>query len=301
MRILTEDTVKGIVEETLHTLDRIGKGYKKGFLSETDCFHMMLSEVYDGFWCFLREREIEIRIDCGNYDAFTKEYLAYLEKSPSPVHIAWIFERKSGRELSEEDRKLVFYLMSQYCLSPEYFEPAPKGIVRPERSFAHGWHDSTAYGVHFKCIDDGGLIASDDPVGKTYTLVSDKGLRAVLKIKEDRRHGGAMGLDFDERVSGTSGGVIACLAQFLGEGYIEGYTSKERTGTPDILVRLDGKGEINWLAYYSYPDDELAYETFPLWQEYFLWSSEKAARDRAVLSALFVKYINQMETEEGLV
>ncbi|MBO4819055.1 MAG: hypothetical protein J5528_02845 [Firmicutes bacterium] len=293
MQILSEEMIKGISEETLHTLGRIGKGYKQGYISENDCYQTMLSEIYNGFWTFLRSKDVDIRINCENYDAFANEYASFIEGVPSPDRKPWLFKKNSAGELQEEDRKLVLKLMSQYSLSPEYFEPVPSEIAKPERSFVHGWHGSAAYGVPFRCKDDGGLPASEDPVGKTYTLVNDRGLKAVITVREDRRNGDVKGLDFDERVTNTAGGLIVRLAQFLGEGYIEGYTSKDRKGTPDIIVRLDDKGKVNWLAYYSSEDDEREYESFPLWQEYFRWSLYKAARDKMMFSALFKRYMDQ--------
>ena len=68
-QILTEELVKRTIEDTLHTLDRIGQGYRKCFITQTDCFYTMLSEFSDGFWAFLRNNGLQIRIKSGNYEA----------------------------------------------------------------------------------------------------------------------------------------------------------------------------------------------------------------------------------------
>ncbi len=292
-QILTEEHVKRTIDETLHTLDRIGQGYRRGFITQTDCFYTMLGEFSDGFWAFLRNNGLQIRINSDNYGAFSKEYLAYIKEKDvfEKDHKPWFFKLSNGAEASKEDQKLVMYMMLQYCLAPEFFEPEPEDITDPGRVYAHGWHNGTAYGITFRCVDDGGLLTDEDTAGKSYRLVNDLGLEAVITVKEDRRNTERRGLDFDELIEASENGMQVMLAHFLAEGYIEGYTAKERKENPDIIIRLNGKGKVYRLAYYASPEDEKVYKDFPLWQDHFKWSDEKAVRDKEILSVLFYKYI----------
>lgn len=77
-------------------------------------------------------------------------------------------------------------------------------------------------------------------------------------------------MDFDEVIYKADQGLRVLKAEFLAEGYIEGYTAKERVEITKILVRLCDNGKkVNWLAYHSSRDDDYAFYHYPLWQRYF--------------------------------
>ena len=168
-----------------------------------------------------------------------------------------------------------------------YFKPRqhPEGMAVPDLVPVHAYHSSGVMGTHFTCVDDGGLLTDKSPVGKTFRLKNDIGLEAVLKIKEDRRNADRNGMDFDEMVSSSSAGMFVLKAEFLAEGFIEGYTASERKHNPEILIRLkNNKKEIFWLAYWADAEDFEAHRKCPVWQEYYAWAdiqspTEKQARE----------------------
>ena len=135
-------------------------------------------------------------------------------------------------------------------------------------------------------------MADDNPVGKTFKLKNDLGLEAIVTIKEDRRNRNRNGMDFDEQVFSSDGCTAAVFAEFL-----EGYTAKERTGNPEILVRHQNKGDrICWLAFWRDSSDEKAFSDYPLWQNYFDWGSKKAFKQKQLLASFFNEFKKEKQS-----
>ena len=145
--------------------------------------------------------------------------------------------------------------------------------------------------VPFACADDGGLLSCEDPRGKRFGLVDERGLHAMIDI--DARAG------FEYRPAWKKG------SQFRGLIWIEGYTADglHSEGAVDI-----SEGQVRSLSYmnlrFIWRDDphatavctpeelaakgdiisttqgernEEALRGFPRWQEYF--AKEQAQRD----------------------
>ena len=288
---LTDETVRAAAEEAYGEFDRIGRLYARGMLSGNDFFRQMETAFDEGFRKVLRDRGLILRIHSGNYASFAEGFRAYPDgrTEADRKEAPWLYRDFviPGNEASEADGNRVFYLMARYHLPPAFFLPPPEDVAVPDRTFAHGWNNCAAYSVAFRCTDDGGLTRDGQPVGKTFRLTDDRGLNALVTIREDRRTGGREGLDFDEAVFPGPGGPIARKAAFSAEGMIEGFTAKERDGDSGLLIRTDGKGRICRLAYYEFPEDREAFQTFPLWQPYFQWSREQADRQKSILSAFW--------------
>ena len=290
---LTKELLDATVGRTLNKLSRIGDMYKKGCLSDTECSREMTEAFCDGFWRFLRDNSLRLNIDEANYAGFSREYRSFTEgmDPAKPVDAPWLYCTAGGSEqkATPGDIALFFTLMRAFRLNPEYFEPMPSGIIDPGRTFVHRYRDASVYSIRFNCVDDGGLLAEHDPVGKSFRLKNDFGLEAAPTIKEDRRSCDRNGMDFDEMVYDTSEGVMALKADLLAEGGIEGYTAEEGRSNADILIRVSS-GRIHSLAYWEDADDAAAFDEYPLWQDFFRWSDEHRIRQDAVLSALFDKY-----------
>ncbi len=291
---LTIGGVKDTLEKTFREFNHIGESYRRGFFNDSDFLFGMEQALNRGFWSFLRANGIEFRINEANYPSFTKEYRSYFDGVDDEDHsqYSWFYDRSDPTgEASVNDKRLIFYMMGKYHLGPDYFEPIPEHIPRYSIHGIHQYHSVGVYGTDFNCVDDGGLLADDRPVGKTFRLKNDLGLEAVLTIKEDRRNGNRSGMDFDEQVFSSDHGPVIVLAEFLAEGYIEGYTAKERTGNPEILVRLQNKGKhICWLAYWRDSNDEKAFSDYPLWQMNFDWNSNKALKQKQLLAPFFNEF-----------
>lgn len=94
----------------------------------------------------------------------------------------------------------------------------------------------------------------------------------------------------------TDRGIVAKKAEFLAEGSIEGYTTQERHGSQEILVRLTSPDKINSLAYSEYSEDYNAFSDYPLWQEYLAEQREQWRRDREHSIRLLRAPIKQNKT-----
>lgn len=279
------ELVEAALERAMREFELAGKAYKKGYMTDGDTFQTMLRTFYTGFWDCLRDARLELRLDERNFTGFSAQYESGEE---SAGHLPWLYEHDHGsREASAEDQRQVIRLMKSFHLPPAFFEPLPEAVIRPRRHYVHGYVNATAYLVEFRCVDDGGLLAAEDPVGKSYRLTDDLGLTAEVLIREDRRNGDRSGMDFDETVFVTAKGIVVQKAEFLAEGRIRGYTAIERQGNPELLIRLDGERKVSHLAYWEFDGDQEAYRAYPLWQEFFRRSEELEERQRRILSSFF--------------
>ena len=290
---LNDELVSKAIGRTFEEFERTGSKYRKGFMTREECRRLLLYSFQNGFWMVLRENGLVLQIDGSNFAPFASEFRAFRSGRPAeaPNHAAWLFDSGFGSaEASYADRMLFFRLAESYGLTDEFFSPLPDHIVSPERELVHVWKYVTAYSILFRCIDDNGLFRDPSPAGKSFVLKNDLGLHAILTIKEDRRNTDCSGLDFDELVTETDKGIVVRKAEFLAYGSIEGYTSPDRSGDPDILIRIRN-GKICRMAYYESPDDARVFAAFPLWQDYFRAVSEKNAKCDRILSVLFEPYL----------
>jgi len=268
---LTEELVNEQIQKSIREFERIKRSYDNGFITENERRVMILNLFQKNFWLFLHDSGIRLKKDCDSYLQFVEDYRLYQKGEDLAESAHWLYSRFDQEHIATtEEKRLFFVLMDWFCLPPEVFEPLPEDIVKPERQYVHGYHSDTVYGIRFDCVDDGGLLEAECPVGNTFELTDVYGLKAVIKIVEDRRQTDRHGMDFDELIYETDQGIRVVRAEFLAEGCIEGYTVKERVGNIKILVRLCDNGKkVNWLAYYSSMDDDNEFYNYPLWQQYF--------------------------------
>ena len=280
---LTSELVDTAVADYRHITEWAADHYQRGMLTDDEGCREVSSAFYDAFWVLLKRNHLKFALNTANYEQCQKEFLLFLAGSDlsTPAHVPWLFDVKNKpEEASKEDQRLVFLLMEQLDVSPSFFKPIPDNVLKPNKTYCHSYNYCCIVSIPFDCIDDGGLLRDDNPVDKTFTLVNTLGLKAVLTIKEDRRKENYAGLDFDEMVYKTDRGIVAKKAEFLAEGSIEGYTTQERHGSQEILVRLKSPGKINSLAYSEYSEDYNAFSDYPLWQEYLAEQREQWRRDR---------------------
>ena len=268
---LTEELVNEQIQKTIREFERIKRSYDNGFMTENERRVMIFNVFQKTFWIFLHDYGIRLRKDRDSYLQFVEDYSLYQKGEDLAGSAHWLYSRFDQANLATaEEKRLFFVLMDWFCLPPEVFEPIAEDIIKPERQYVHTYRNDTVYGIRFDCINDSGLLTAVYPVGHTFELTDVHGLKAVIKIVEDRRQTDRSGMDFDEVIYKANQGLRVEKAEFLAEGYIEGYTLNERDGNTKILIRLcdDGK-KVNWLAYYSSIDDDYAFYHYPLWQRYF--------------------------------
>ncbi len=284
---LTDELVEAEAGKAFEEFRRIGKQYWRGFLDETMARQEMRSGFSRIFMKLFRDHHLDLRLNRDSYPLFKEEYEACRKGMPFSNHMPWLFDTEEDYEASERDQARFFDLMTRFHVSPDCFEPLPEEAAEPGIVPIHQYKLAGVYGIHFDVADDGGLLEEARPIGKTFRLKSRKGLEAVLTIREDRRQQDRSGMDFDELVVPTEHGLSVSMAEFLAEGYIEGYTARERTADPRILIRLEERGtRVSWLAFWSDPKDQEAFRNDPLWQDYFIWQEEKSRRLHAALSGL---------------
>lgn len=292
MQHLTDELVNTKLEEIHRTWQRVRVGARRGILTEDEIRSELLSGFYGIFMGLFRENGLTLRLDKENYPCFAGEYEAYKKGDgvSAAAHLPWLFDTGADQgEAEEADRRQLFRLMEEFRVTPDYFEPPSyaEQIVVPDRVPIHGYNSACVTGTHFNCVDDGGLLADENPTGKTFTLTNDLGLKAVLTIKEDRRREDRNGMDMDELVWPTEKGLVILKAEFLAEGYIEGYTARERKENPEVLIRLkEGGTRIWWLAYWEDRYDQRSAGEYPMWQDYYRWLDEQRARAGKVLEVL---------------
>lgn len=146
------------------------------------------------------------------------------------------------------------YVKEAQTLLPiiDYYRPRPKSEARyqPGNRVTHVYSKSSTMVVEYNCVDDGGLVNDDAPIGKTFTLVNDIGLRAAVKIVEKREPPfNLFECDKDN---------YAPLGRYLAKGFIEGYTvfgeEVPDDKIPGIVIRMDENGEIVKLGIFPYTE-----------------------------------------------
>lgn len=256
--------------------------------------------------------------DCGLFftisdawDEFTEDYLAFqkgeLSERNSTKTWMWydnlpdnslaaviarsgaVYETDAAEEnavpASAEDKRMFFQIMEATRLPIlDYYMPLRddefKYIPRIHRT--HNYHNEECMVVEYKCVDDGGLMNDAEPVGKTFTLVSDIGLRALVTITEERELS-------DDSWSLDKVDNYAPIGKFLGRGFIEGYTvfgkdDVQDDEIPDIVVRTNEKNEIIKLGICIHSSAACdACSSFPLWQDYFNKTSEKLTDEKNMI------------------
>ena len=289
---LTDELVEKRIAGAEKKLARVRDFFRRGLRSEEMSLQQTWEIISDDFLRFTLDRGLKRQLSGENYPQFVREYERAMrgEGGPDPGHVPWLFVtgRESG-EAPEADRKAYYRLMRAFHVGPEFFEPVPEGMPVPDVVQVHYYNQAGIYGTHFRCVDDGGLLADEAPAGKTFVLKNELGLRAVVTIREDRRGTDRSGMDDDEVVCALKGGAAVRKAEFLAEGYIEGYTAKEERYRPDILIRLgEGGTRVNWLAYWADAKDERAAGEYPLWRDYHCWRQERCKiQDRIARSLLW--------------
>ena len=284
---LTGQLVEMKIEKVFDTFRKAADRFWKGHITRDECERVMREEFFTVFLQLFSDNDLKLCLNKTNYPQFVREFETF-QKKENPAdsnHIPWLYDvSDTPCEANENDQKQFLYLMETFHVTPDYFAPVPDRIPDPGIVPIHPYR-FPIYGIHFNCIDDGGLLSDSSPVGKTFKLKNEFGLTAVLTIKEDRRYIDRSGMDFDEIACYSNGLSCIVKADFLSEGCIEGYTACEGRESPEILIRLKDKGsKVYWLAYKEDRNDCRVRREYPLWQEYYNWTQEKDLKLSAILA-----------------
>lgn len=226
-----------------------------------------------------------------------------------PWLLSEVEDSSSNAAASAEERAAYFQLAREALVEIFTQEIPPDDLEKPERY-------RTSLGarvtVLFNCVDDDGLMASEDPRGQRFVLVDSRGLRAEIVV--DARAG------YEYRPMWEKG------SQYHGLISVEGYTvpGLHSTGVVDIRGGRVEAVTYNNYSWLSSCDDhvgalctpeeynaarrarktndgpfgittaqgernEEAFRSFPRWQSYFEWLDE---HPRKLLSPSHEEYID---------
>ena len=278
---LVEATVNRIREDLLFW----GKRYKMGFDTKEDCYQRMEISIHEYFWKLIRENNLKLCLSEANFPHFCMEFRSYLngDTSNNPNHEPWLYDIAEEKcEASLNDQSLFFSLMEKLHLTPDYFEPLPENIPNFDVDQIHQYAFEGIYSTEFNCIDDGGFLEDENPIGKTYKLKNELGLNAVVTIEKEYNK-------YRETNNRTP-------AEFKATGYIEGYTAIERTCNPEITISIGKDRNLPWhLAFWEDAHDLNARNSYPLWQEFLQWCDAKTAKRHSILFPMLDEYMKLEE------
>ncbi len=296
---MTEERVSEHIQTCIQEFEKIKRFCGDGFITEKERRAMIFNVFREFYWGFLRDNGIQLKMNRDSYLRFLEDHRLFQKGEALTKSAPWLCSCGDRERLaSAEERRSFFVLTDWFGLPPETFEPIPEEIVKPERQYVHGYRSDTVFGIRFDCVNDGGLLATECSAGATFELTDVHGLKATIGIVEDRRKTDRNEMDFDEVVCDTNPGVSVVKADFLAEGYIEGYTVQERSGNRQILIRLCDNGtKVNWLAYYSSIDDDDAFFHYPLWQPYFEWEQRRETNVQNYVLALYDRLMQEERDE----
>ena len=249
------------------------KKYRSGFLTEDELRRHFQWELQEGFFDYLSSKKVRTEFSDASWSRFLKDYdLWKAGKQPcSLLGSPWLVYDDS-EEVSVLDKNSFFRLMDAYCILPSYFKPIPDSCIRPK-------HQLKMYGtgmtgtVRFDLADDGGMYSCDSPIGKTFTLTDEYGLRAIILIertgKKDEIHN-------------------LMDPQYVGRGTIEGYTSSR----PREIFISEREGNTVWFWIHVGNDDYDVLHHFPLWEHYNEYVADWQKRSCAHLHGL-INYFDE--------
>ena len=293
---------------------RIAKDLRKGRLTTAEAEIALKSAFRECTVSFLEKCGLFLTAG-SSWDGLREDYLAYREgRKPESVSDAiWMRDdglpadsgvhgsarayaatRVKSVPASFEDRCALFRMLEKMHLPAAdvcRLAFVPAAGPRPACSITHVYADCVCMAVKFPCADDGGLTEDASPVGKHFTLIDDRGLRACLKVTEKREP------PFNPREMDRDG--LVPPGSFLCRGSVEGYTAFGDEATneeeaPDVIVRTDENGKINMLGLCIRSEaDKTAPDIFPLWQPYY---AEEKAKERE-LNGILLKAMTETNEE----
>ncbi len=231
--------------------------YHRGMMTsdeETNC----LNNAFDqGFHRFLSMKHLTRLTNESSWSRLLEDHRLWQGGSDpaSPAGEPWLVY-DDGAEASIPDKRSFFRLMDTYLVPIEYFKPIPDHCIRPNRHF-NMYGTGISGSVVFSLTDDGGLASDTQPVGKTFTLTDELGLKAVVKILR--------------MATAEDNNNNRFVAAYIGEGTIEGYTSARVRSIS--ISRIRGRTVFFYLCIEN--DDLKVYYDCPLWQEYHSFNAER--------------------------
>ena len=268
--LLSKETLRDNIIVAYRQMSEADISYSMGMITTEELYRLFKTELENSFFTFLNKKKIQYSVTQNNWPQFQEDYRHWIqglplddendspwlilprttdeieiwEKSDHDDQPAWAREYIA---LSASDKAAFFDLTSAFGIPLDYFEPPAADVIFDGRkagipSGAYGEGDP--YTILSKWVDVGNLLQDSSPMGKTFTLVSDLGLNAVVTIEEKAESQDILTL--------------------VGKGSIEGYTTEKKR---QIRISVDGRGNAFSVQYLSFLEDEALHSKYPLWQK----------------------------------
>lgn len=172
--------------------------------------------------------------------------------------------------MTEEDKESAIYRLFEEeaaqiwgKLEREYREHYP--VADPQITQSHLWNDCCLWRVDFKCVDDGGLLSDSNPVGKTFQITRDDGVKAMLRVNAKYSRTQEEVIDiFGQKHSGCGQDVYIATGQL--EDY---YFSNHEPPRPNIEIFVGDDGITHLYVYAFFEKGKSMYSLdFPRWQPF---------------------------------
>ena len=271
-RLISDCELRDNIIKAYAEIDKATAAFEKGMLAKDDLYSRVSDILNKRFSEFLTSRNVRCVFTQNSQIRFTEDYLSWLSggKPQSGAGQPWLCRLKTENEnarcdeLSVPDKEAFFELMTAFDVPAEYFKPLAEDAVSDERKAGEltGTGELT-WNIYSRWRDNDGMLHDSSPEGKTFSFTSDLGLKAVVSITGKRECCG--------------------LPMYMGEGTIEGYTSKQKRKI-EIFAGQDGK--ISSLAYLSLPEDEQVYLSFPMWEKQIEFTRYKNGIRRKAVDTL---------------
>ena len=276
---ISETDLNNHILKSRESFTRLMITYKKGCMIRDDLVSRFNSEFHETFYNYLDSKRLVLRFNEKRWERFIADYSLWKknEKPSAQAGEPWLLYYEDYLEASILDKISFFKLMDEYLVPVERFKPARDSCIRPRHRYL-GYGDGIAGVVTFKLIDDGGLSTDPDPIGKTFTLVDDLGLKAVIEIirktpEEDNR--------CDNRMESKYDAI----------GTIEGYTSTRKRKI--YVSEIDR--QVGFYVCDVHNDDLDVLHSLPLWKEF----NEYIAEKRKICDEHIETLINHYEKTSG--
>lgn len=246
----------------------------RGFLAEkpddetlsllVNCLFVVLQ--YDVFFDFLNRRGLTLGETHAARAAMRKDWASW-QKDGSLTDAEWLSDH------SAEQKRLVFDVIAALHLTADDFDEIPAPEMKEPK-----WQKKT-YGdfelvtiADAEIIDDGGLSASPDPVGKDFVLRDADGVTYYLYHVRKSDIPSNIEMD-DSRL-------------YTADGRIDGYTGEQLR---EIEFEIYDGGVI--FTYTTDGVDDSAAQRDPRWMPYEIWIQGRIAKRRAQQAAFLAQYL----------
>lgn len=273
---LIEEYVK-LHEDNARSISRVFKTYRMGALTDNE-LQKRVDEIFYSYYLFLENKAVRLRVTEDNWDDVLSDYekWSHGESPDSKGEKPWLVSY-SGVEPTyaapETERALFFRIIDFLELPIAHYKPIPDHVAAPFLR-TMSYNDGVKWSI-WSIVDDGGLVNESEPIGKTFVLKDNYGLKTHIKIEQ------------------VGKSLYVEDPEYRGVGTIEGYTSSSPV---EIVIWLNKKtNEISSLNVFMYwgamwNEHYKVYSEFPLWQEYFKETGKRSAILFDCKKAFFKKY-----------